>query len=67
MHGNISGLRPAQLKSLGNLYRRRIEPGRVGSPELARNLAELSSDIRREIGVLIDRRCLLYTSPSPRD
>ena len=56
MHGNTSGLKPAQLKALGNLYRRRIEPGRVGSPELARNLAELSADIRREISVLIDRR-----------
>lgn len=56
MHGNTSGLRPAQLKALGNLYRRRIEPGRIGSPELARNLAELSDDIRREISVLIDRR-----------
>ena len=56
MHGNTSGLRPAQLKALGNLYRRRIEPGRVGSPELARNLAELSDDVRREVSVLIDRR-----------
>lgn len=44
------------MKALGNLYRRRIEPGRVGSPELARNLAELSNDVRREVGVLIDRR-----------
>ncbi|MDO4262810.1 MAG: GTPase HflX [Deinococcus sp.] len=56
MHGNTSGLKKAQLKSLENLYRRRIEPGRVGSPELARNLAELSADLRREVSVLIDRR-----------
>ncbi|WP_029480885.1 GTPase HflX [Deinococcus marmoris] len=54
--GNVSGLRPAQLKSLGNLYRRRVEPGRVGSPELARTLAELAHEIRREVSVLIDRR-----------
>ena len=33
-----------------------MSPGRIGSPELARNLAELSSDLRREISVLIDRR-----------
>ncbi|SEJ88380.1 GTP-binding protein HflX [Deinococcus reticulitermitis] len=56
MHGNLSGLRPAQKKALENLYRRRIEPGRLGSPELARNLAELSHDVRREVGVVIDRR-----------
>ncbi|WP_425148532.1 GTPase HflX [Deinococcus sp.] len=54
--GNTSGLRPAQLKSLGNLYRRRLAPGSVTSPELARNLAELSSELRREITLLIDRR-----------
>ncbi|WP_211317933.1 GTPase HflX [Deinococcus yavapaiensis] len=56
MHGNTSGLKTAQVKQLSNLYRRRIEPGVVTSPELARNLSELSHDIRREISVLIDRR-----------
>ncbi|MFC4638139.1 GTPase HflX [Deinococcus hohokamensis] len=56
MLGNTSGLRPSQLKALGNLYRRRIEPGRIGSLELARNLAELAHDVRREVGVVIDRR-----------
>ena len=54
--GNVSGLRSAQLKSLGNLYRRRLAPGTVTTPELARNLSELSHEIRREISLLIDRR-----------
>ena len=56
MHGNLSGLKSAQQKSLSNLYRRRLAPGSVTSPELARNLTELSHEIRREISVLIDRR-----------
>ncbi|WP_181392137.1 GTPase HflX [Deinococcus irradiatisoli] len=56
VHGNLSGLKTAQQKSLSNLYRRRLAPGSVTSPELARNLSELSQDIRREISVLIDRR-----------
>ncbi|MFC4452724.1 GTPase HflX [Deinococcus sonorensis] len=56
VHGNTSGLRPAQLKSLSNLYRRRLAPGTVSSPELARNLTELSHELRREISLLIDRR-----------
>lgn len=33
-----------------------MPPGKIGTPELARNLAELSTEIRREISVLIDRR-----------
>lgn len=33
-----------------------MPPGKIGTPELARNLAELSAEIRREISVLIDRR-----------
>ncbi len=52
----MSGLKSAQQKSLSNLYRRRLAPGSVTSPELARNLSELSFEIRREISVLIDRR-----------
>lgn len=49
-------MRPAQLKQLSNLYRRRLPPGSVTTPELARNLTELSRDLRREISVLVDRR-----------
>ncbi|MGI8747568.1 MAG: GTPase HflX, partial [Deinococcus sp.] len=54
--GNTSGLRAAQLKPLCNPYRRRLAPGSVTSGELARNLTELSHEIRREISLLIDRR-----------
>lgn len=38
------------------MYKRRIEAGRIGSTTLARNLAELAHELRREISVLIDRR-----------
>lgn len=56
VHGNTSGLKSAQLKQLSNLYRRRLAPGTVTSAELARNLSELSHDLRREVSLLIDRR-----------
>ncbi len=36
VHGQTSGLRPAQIKTLSNLYRRRLAPGTLTSPELAR-------------------------------
>ncbi|AFZ68718.1 GTPase HflX [Deinococcus peraridilitoris] len=56
VHGNTSGLKSGQLKQLSNLYRRRLAPGTLTSPELARNLSELSHELRREVSVLIDRR-----------
>lgn len=38
------------------MFERRVNPDRVVTPELARYLTELSRDIGRQIGVLIDRR-----------
>ncbi|GFO55843.1 GTPase HflX [Geomonas sp. Red276] len=43
------------MKRLERLYRRRVSPGEVISLELARELAEISLEIRRQIGVLISR------------
>ena len=53
--GNLTGLKPNQVKSLERLYRRRISPGEVVSRELARELAEISLEIRRQIGILVSR------------
>jgi len=43
------------MRQLNNLYRRRLSPRQIVSPELARNLCELSFAIGRQIGVLVDR------------
>jgi GTP-binding protein HflX len=43
------------VKSLERLYRRRISPGEVVSLELARELAGLSLEIRRQLGILVNR------------
>ncbi|MCO4769208.1 MAG: GTPase HflX [Deltaproteobacteria bacterium] len=56
IHGHIAGLKPSELKSLAYLYRRRLAPHQILSPELARNLSELSHQIGRQIGVMVDRR-----------
>jgi GTPase len=53
--GNTRGLKPEQLHRLDNLYRRRIPPDFLISAELNRDLAELSNDIQRQLGLLIDR------------
>ncbi len=54
--GNVSGLKASELKALERVYRRRVAPREVVSPELASFLAEVSASIHRQVGVLIDRR-----------
>ena len=56
LHGNTSGLKANQLKRLGNLYRRRIPPEYLLTYELAREICRMSREIRRQIGILVNRR-----------
>jgi GTPase len=59
--GNTSGLKASQLKRLHYLYRRHLSPQQVASLELAQSLAEISFEIKRQLGLLINRRGdLLY-------
>jgi GTP-binding protein HflX len=41
---------------LERLYRRKVPPAQLITPELARQLAEISAEVRRQIGVLVDRQ-----------
>jgi GTP-binding protein HflX len=54
--GNLAGLAPSELKKLERIFRRRVAASEVVSPELAAYLAELSAELHRQVGVLIDRR-----------
>ena len=54
--GNVAGLKASQLHALERIYRRRVGPTEVVSPELAGTLAELSAELHRQVGVFIDRR-----------
>jgi GTP-binding protein HflX len=56
VHGNTRGLAPSEIHALERLYRRRVPPDRVTSPELARALTERSAEIGRQVGALINRR-----------
>jgi GTP-binding protein HflX len=38
------------------LYRRRVPPAALLTPELARQLTEISQDLHRQVGVLLDRQ-----------
>ena len=54
-YGNTAGLKANQIRRLGNFYRRRIPPEFLLTLELAREICQLSREIRRQIGILINR------------
>jgi GTPase len=50
------GLKANQLRRLEKMYQRRIPPAQIVTPEFARQLTEISHEIGRQVGVLIDRK-----------
>ncbi len=56
VHGHLTGLKPSHHQALQRLYRRRVLPAQIISPELARRLVELAGETGRQLGVMIDRR-----------
>ena len=44
-----------QIRRLTNLYRRKTPPAYIVSPELSKAICQLSFEIRRQIGILLDR------------
>jgi len=55
IHGNIAGLKPADLRLLERLYRRKTPPSQVITLEAARALTEASVQTGRQVGLIIDR------------
>jgi GTPase len=56
IHGNISGLKASQIAGLEDIYDRRVSPQYLVSPEIADELCRISLEIRRQIGVLVNRQ-----------
>ncbi len=54
--GNTAGLKPNILKRLEKLYYRKIPPASIITPELAREIARLSAETNRQLGILINRK-----------
>ncbi|MCD4688187.1 MAG: GTPase HflX [Desulfuromonadaceae bacterium] len=48
-------MKTSQVKALERIYRRRIPASEIVTSELARYLTEISSEIRRQVGLIIDR------------
>lgn len=55
LFGNTGGLKANYIRSLENLYRRRVPPEFLVTFEIARDISRLSHEIRRQIGLLINR------------
>ena len=56
IHGNTIGLKASSVKALERLGRRRVSADSLVTNELARSMTELSAEIRRQVGVLVDRQ-----------
>ena len=56
LFGNTGGLKASHIRRLENLYRRRLPPQFLISFELARDISNVSHEIRRQIGLLINRQ-----------
>jgi len=56
LQGNPAGLKVRQRRRLEKIYQKRIPPHSIVSHDFARTLTELSREINRQIGVLVDRR-----------
>ena len=54
--GSSKGLKANQIRRIENLYRRKIPPEFIITPGLAKDLSQLSYEIKRQIGLLIDRK-----------
>jgi len=54
--GNTTGLGPGAMQMLERIYRRRVAPADVVGPELATFLCECSTEVARQVGILVDRR-----------
>jgi GTP-binding protein HflX len=55
LDGHTQGLKAHQLKRLEATFRRKVKGEALVSVELARHLAEISHELNRQVGVLIDR------------
>ncbi|MBI4768091.1 MAG: GTPase HflX [Deltaproteobacteria bacterium] len=54
--GHTAGLKALHIKKLESLFRRQINPSQIVSPELAFFIAQLSYELNRQIGLLINRK-----------
>ena len=55
IEGNTTGLKKILLRRIESLNRRRVSPHEVVSPDLSRDMARLSYESGRQLGLFLDR------------
>jgi GTP-binding protein HflX len=55
LYGKLTGLKGSQIHALERIYRRRVHPELV-TVELAKYVAGISSEVKRQIGILVSRK-----------
>ena len=55
LSGNTTGLKATQIRRIENLYRYRIPPEELITPQVLEGLSALSFEINRQIGLLVNR------------
>jgi GTP-binding protein HflX len=55
IYGNKTGLSPSAVKTLERIYRRRVPPEDITTPELTRSLVDASLETGRQVGALVHR------------
>jgi GTPase len=67
IYGNLAGLRNVQIKRIENLYSVKSAPEYIISPDIAAELVQISHDIRRQVGLMVDRNgktvCVIAGDP----
>jgi GTP-binding protein HflX len=56
VHGNLTGLKPSQVRALERIYRRRVPAEELVTAELAAYVAALSRETGRQLGLILDRK-----------
>ena len=56
LYGNLKGLKASYIQSLKRYLRINVPPEFLVTPEIVQDISRLSSELRRQIGLLIDRR-----------
>ena len=54
--GNTKGLAPSELRAVEKLFQRSVDDTEIVSLELAREMVSLAENLRRRVGVLINRQ-----------
>jgi GTP-binding protein HflX len=54
--GNTKGLAPSEIRAVAKLFQRSVSPDEIVSLDLAREMCFLGEQLRRRIGVLINRQ-----------